>query len=357
MANNYDINYDDERFVQVESDKNEALSQLEQTYGGMIEESNDYYQAQIKAADDYAQKQSQIQQENTDFAIEKIEQQKAQANKDYKKEQAGAYTDWQKQSNKYGVNAEQMAAGGLTNTGFSESSQVSMYNTYQNRVSVARESYNKAVLDYDNAIKDATLQNNSKLAEIAYQALQTKLELSLQGFQYRNSLLLEQANRRQELENTYYGRYQDVLNQMNTENALAEQIRQYNEEIARLKKKDEEEAQYKAQMLELEKQQLEQAKYEWEQEFALAQQKSSGGGGGGSYKRSSGGGGSNDPAIKAPDNTPTSAGPDYNALLRAAAATQPANQAFNTLAVADPKSIDLPGTQKVGMGAVKSAWR
>ena len=226
---NYDINYDDERFGQVESDKNQALTELEQTYGGMIGDTDKYFNEQIQASKDWADKQSQIQQENTDFAIEQIEQQKAQANKDYQKEQSGAYVDWQKQSNKYGTEAEKMASAGLTNTGFSESSQVGMYNTYQNRVATARQAFSNAVLNYNNAIKDAQLQNNAALAEIAYQSLQQQLELSLQGFQYKNQLILEQANKKTELENTYYNRYQDVLQQINTENALAEDIRQYNE--------------------------------------------------------------------------------------------------------------------------------
>lgn len=291
-ANNYNINYEDEKFKDVELDKQQALTEVEKTYGGMIEQSDSYFQSQIDASKQWADTQSKLQQENTDFAIEQIEQQKGQANKDYQKEQAGAYVDWQKQSNKYGANAEQMASSGMTNTGFSESSQVSMYNTYQNRVAVARESYQKAVLNYDNAIKDAQLQNNSKLAEIAFQALQKELELSLQGFQYKNDLIREQANKKQEIDNTYYSRYQDVLNQMNTENALAEEVRQYNEsmklekeklqeeirqyeqnyalqvkeyeegirqfneEITRLKAKDKEEARREAEKLELQRQQF-----------------------------------------------------------------------------------------------------
>lgn len=226
---NYDINYEDERFGKVETDKSQALTQLEQTYGGMIGSTDKYFDEQIQASKDWADKQSQIQQENTDFAIEQIEQQKAQANKDYQKEQSGAYVDWRKQSNQYGTEAEKMASAGLANTGFSESSQVSMYNTYQNRVATARESFNNAVLNYNNAIKDAQLQNNAALAEIAFQSLQQQLELSLQGFQYKNQLILEQANKKTELDNIYYKRYQDVLQQINTENALAEDIRQYNE--------------------------------------------------------------------------------------------------------------------------------
>lgn len=227
MATNYEVNYDDERFSMVESDKQTALSDLEKTYAGMIGESDKYYQDQIDAAKQWADTQSQLQKEQTDFTIEQVEQQKDKAHQEYLKEQSGAYQDWQKQSNKYGVEAEQMAAAGLAGTGFSESSQVSMYNTYQNRVATAREVFSQAILNYDNAIKDARLQNNSVLAEIAYNALQTQLELALEGFQYKNNLILEQANKKMEVENIYYNRYLDVLNQINTENAFAEDIRQF----------------------------------------------------------------------------------------------------------------------------------
>lgn len=304
----YEVNYDDERFDTVEQDKQEALTDLEKTYGGMIEESDKYYEAQIEASKQWADKQSQLQQEQTDFAIEQIEQQKGQAHKDYIKEQSGAYVDWQKQSNQYGAEAEKMASSGLERTGFSESSQVSMYNQYQNRVTSAREVFNQAVLNYNNAIKDAQLQNNSVLAEIAYNSLQQQLELSLQGFQYKNNLLLEQANKKVELDNMYYQRWQDVLNQINTENAFNEEvrqfnanyelqkkefeeqirqfnqsykleldkfnedIRQFNEEIARLKKKDEQEYKLQIEQLELEKQKAEEAKRQFEAEMAFKQQ-------------------------------------------------------------------------------------
>lgn len=241
MATNYDIDYNDSRFKDVEADKKAALNEVDVTYGNMISQSDKYYEDQIKASQNWADKQSQLQQEKTDFAIEKIEQQKDQAKKDYTKEQSGAYVDWQKQSNQYGANAEQMASAGLAGSGFSESSQVSMYNTYQNRVTAARESYNQAVLNFNNSINEARLQNNSILAEIAYEALQKQLELSLQGFQYKNTLILDKANKKTQLESEYYGRYQDVLKQINTENALAEEVRQYNEKMAFQKAQFEEE--------------------------------------------------------------------------------------------------------------------
>lgn len=250
------VDYNDERFAQVETDKKAALAEVENTYKGMINDSDSYYQAQIDASKDWADKQTQLQQEKTDFAIEQIEQQKDQAQKDYTREQSGAYVDWQKQSDQHGVRAEQIADMGMQNTGYSESSQVSMYITYQNRVASARESFNKAILNYDNSIKEARLQNNSVLAEIAHNALQQQLELSLQGFQYKNQLLLDLADKKTQTETLYYQRYQDVLSQINTENALAEQIRQFNEQMA-----------------------LEREQFEWQK--AMSSGGGSGGGGGG----------------------------------------------------------------------------
>lgn len=305
---NYNINYDDERFSQVESEKQAALNNVNNTYNNMVSQSDKFYEDQKAAIQDYANTQSQLQQDNTNFTIDTINQQKEQANKDYTKEQKGAYVDWQKQSNQYGANAEQMAASGLTNTGYSESSQVSMYNQYQGRVATARETFNKAILNYDNSIKEAQLQNNSKLAEIAFNSLQAQLELSLEGFQYKNSLLSEQIQMQQQTEDRYYSRWQDVLNQMNTENQFAESVRQYeqnykfqqqqfaeekkqfelsynqqvkefnegirqfNEEISRLKKKDAQEYKFEIQRLELQKQQMEQAKKEAERDYQIKQQ-------------------------------------------------------------------------------------
>lgn len=226
------IDYNDQRLKQVESDKQNALNNANNMYNSMINNSDKFYNDQIQASKDYAQKQQEIQQANTDFAIEKIEQQKQQAEKDYTKEQKGAYTDYQKQINDYGVNAEQMAVQGLSNSGYSESSRVSMYNTYQNRVATARDSFNRSILNYDNGIKDAQLQNNSALAEIAYNALKSQLELGLQGFQYKNSLLESQLNAQQTIEQTYQSKWDSILDQMNKDREFAESVRQFNVNLA-----------------------------------------------------------------------------------------------------------------------------
>lgn len=307
------VNYNDERFKDVEADKKVALNEVEKTYGGMINESDKYYQAQIDASKQWSKEQQKIQNQKTDFAIKEINQQKDQAKKDYTKEQSGAYVDWQKQSNEYGANAEQMASQGMGGTGFSESSQVSMYNTYQSRVTTARETFDRIILNYNNAIQEARIQNNSILAEIAYNSLQKQLELSLQGFQYKNQLILDKANKKLEVDNTYYARYQDVLQQINTENAQREEkrqfdlnyalqvkeynqkvkehkenIRQFNEEIKRLKEKDAKEYALEIKKLEQEKKIEENRLAEEKRQFNATQSsksvsfKSSGGSSGGS---------------------------------------------------------------------------
>ena len=291
---NYDIDYNDKRFTQVENDKKTALNEVDVTYGKMIGDADSYYQKQIDAAKEYGETQKKNQQQQTDFAIEKIEQQKEQTHKDYIKEQSGAYVDWQKQSNPYGVEAERQAEAGLAGSGYSESSQVSMYNTYQNRVMTAREVYNQAVLNYDNAIKDAQLQNNSLLAEIAYNSLQQQLQLSLEGFQYKNSLVLEKAKEKRAVNESYYKRYQDVLAQINHENALAEQVRQYNEDLAFKKEQEANDKAYQQQQIKLAQQelQLQKDKFAYEKSQDSKQTYTSGksgsSGSGGSSKSSKG---------------------------------------------------------------------
>lgn len=215
------INYEDERLQAVEEEKQEKLTQAEETYGGMIEKAEQVYQEQIDATKQWEEQQKKIQQEQTDFAIQQTEQQKEKAQKDYTKEQSAAWVDYQKEKNAYGANAEQMAAAGLAGSGYSESSQVSMYNTYQARVAAARESITQAIADYDSGIQAAILQNNAALAEIEYQALQQRLTLALEGFQYQNQLVLALEEQKAAIDDTYHSRYLEVLEQLNTEEALA----------------------------------------------------------------------------------------------------------------------------------------
>lgn len=238
MANNYTINYEDEQFKQNQNELNNQIKNNNELYNNMINQNDNLINEHKNMLDDWQKKQTELQNKNTEQTINLINQNKDDLTKDYKKEQAAAYVDWQKQSNRYGANAEQMASNGLRNTGYSESNQTSMYNTYQSRVGIARESFNKGIREYDNQITQARLANDTELATIAYNALKEKLNLSLEGLKYRNSLLLDLANKNQELNNTYYQRRKDIINQMNYENDVKENIRQYNEKMKYQKQRD-----------------------------------------------------------------------------------------------------------------------
>ena len=251
----YSVNYDDQRFTDIKSEQAQQEAQLNDTYDNIINNSDKYYQNQIDATKEYANQQSELQQAQTDFAIQQIEQQKDQAQKDYTKEQKASYVDYMKQTKS---NAQNMANSGLSSTGYSESSIVSMYNQYQNRVGTAKESLNQSILNYNNSIQQAILANNEKLAEIAYNALQTQNQLNQQAFEYKNALILQKEQALQDLNDTYYARYQDVLNQINNEIELQMELdridREYEQWLAEFNEK---------------KRQSDIAYEQWKQEMAL----------------------------------------------------------------------------------------
>ena len=205
----------DEALQEVNDKYDTKISESDSEIQGMIDDHDKLIGSQMADWDNW--KTDQIKQQNDlhDFTIQQIEEQKEQAEKDYIKEQSGAYKDWQKQSDKYGVNAEQMASSGMKGSGYSESSQVAMYNQYQSRVTTAREVFNRSIIAYDNSMTEARLQNSSILAEIAYNALVAQNELALTGLQYNNNLILEKANRKLELESMRDEEWYEILKQMN----------------------------------------------------------------------------------------------------------------------------------------------
>lgn len=219
MANNptFDVDLNDDRLTAVKEAETTQLTEDAQLGQDLLDNSANMYDDAIAETNKWEQEQSQLQQERHDLTIEQIEQQKEQAQKDYTKEQAGAYVDWRKQSNQYGSEAEKMASAGLANTGFSESSQVSMYNAYQNRIAVARESFNQVWTEYNNQINNAILQNNAVLAEIATQAAQKRTEYIIQSTLHQEELLKYISDKKMETKRFYQTEYQTVLDLLNKE--------------------------------------------------------------------------------------------------------------------------------------------
>lgn len=248
------INYDDERFTQVEQEKQDQLNKYDNVYNDLINKRDEFTQQQQDYVDKWQNTQNQIANDNLQHQIDLANQQKEKAEEDYQKEAKASYIDYQKEIDKYGVSRENAASNGLANSGYAESSKVDMYNTYQNRIASARSSLNDIKLEFDNAIKEAQLSNNATIAENALKALEQKLQIALEGFNYKTEQENNKLNWNYNINNTYYNRYQDVEDQINYENEQAEAIRQWNEQMA------------------FQKQQAELAQQQWEKEYALQQQ-------------------------------------------------------------------------------------
>ena len=199
---------------ELEKEKDAALESVDKNYSDQIAQSDSFYNSQIDAVRDYKEKQSAIQQEQTDFTIGQLQQQKEQTQKDYLKEQSAAYVDFKKQTDPHGVNAEQIAAGGMWGSGYSESAQTAMYNEYQNRVATAKAALDQAVVNYNTAMAQAQAQNSSVLAEIAYNAFVQETELAMQAFTSRNALLDAQTNARAQVESNYMTAAQQLQDNM-----------------------------------------------------------------------------------------------------------------------------------------------
>ncbi len=261
------INYNDSRFTEVEKDKNAAIKQSNSTYDSLISQSGKYYDNLIQQSKDAANKQTALQNQQTEFAIDKIEQQKAQAKKDYTKEQKGAYQDYMRQSNAYGSNMQTAGQQGLGGSGWSETIQAGFYNTYQNRYAQARENYNTIIMNYDNNIKEAQLQNSSALLEIYNQAQKEQLELALQNFTVIKDLSIAKQNQYLAIDSEYNDRWRQVESQINTENALAEEIRQYNASLAEQKRQADLDQAYRNSQLALQREQLAEEKRQFNMQY------------------------------------------------------------------------------------------
>ncbi len=251
----YDVNYDDKRFKDVENEKQSEMNKYNETYDNLINERNNFTKEQQDMVDRWENTQRDIANKNLDYQKDLIEQQRKKTEQAYQDEAKASYIDYQKEVDKYGVSRENVVANGLSNSGYAESSKVGMYNTYQNRLGTARKSMQDAGIEFDNAIRQAQLSNDETLAQNALKALQDKLNIALEGFNYKSEQENNRMNWNYNINNTYYNRYKDVESQINYENETAEKIRQYNENMAYQK----------------EQQRLEQERWEREMEYQRQQ--------------------------------------------------------------------------------------
>ncbi len=173
------------------------------------------YQNNIQQQNELLNQSSQIQNQqidaNTQQTMSEIERQRGYAQKDFEKEARGAYQDYQKQINPYGVQAENLFSNGLGNSGYSETSKLNFYNTYQNRYATARESTDRLMEDFNNQMNQAMLEGNREKAQVELQKLQTEMDNLWNQLNFDSTLTQNKTSYQQWLDSFNYQKEQDAL--------------------------------------------------------------------------------------------------------------------------------------------------
>ncbi|MFG6319605.1 MAG: hypothetical protein K1W33_07130 [Clostridia bacterium] len=134
-------------------------------------------------------KQKTIGNEIIDKGLEKtqneVNKQKREYEEDATKTGKALYVDYKKASNPYGVTAEQMAERGLNKSGYAESSQVNMYNSYQKNVTELINNTNKLKAEADFKMNQAYLDADVQKAQNELDIYKQRMELRLTEYEFK----------------------------------------------------------------------------------------------------------------------------------------------------------------------------
>ena len=276
---------EEERYSALEQEKQNALNNSNKTYEDLLNQNQQYSNSVNDYLNKYQTTQNDIYDKQTQFQVDLQNQNKEKAEKEYQKEAIASKNAYYDFINPYGVQAEIQAQNGLNRAGYSETVKSQAWTTQQNRTAQARASMNEAKLQFDNAIKEAYLNNDVNKANLALQILQQQQEEALRNFNYISDTKQNQLSTSLNLDSEYNNRYNTLYSQIQQEKATAEAIRQWEAEMA------EQQRQYN-ESLAYQKEQDRIAQANWEKEYALSKYNTynSGSGGSGGYTLTNGNG-------------------------------------------------------------------
>lgn len=131
-------------------------------------QTNQLYEQQIN-------QQNSIIDTSTQQITDEIERNKQKAEQEAEKTNRALYTDYQKQINPYGVNAEHLAEQGLANSGLAETTKAKYYNTYQTARTEATNNANIIKADFDAQITQARQNGDIQKAQSALEMYKQKI--------------------------------------------------------------------------------------------------------------------------------------------------------------------------------------
>ena len=254
---------EEQRYAQLEQEKQNAYNQANKTYEDLLNQNTAYSNSVNDYLNKYQTTQNDIYDKQTQFQVDLQNQNKEKAEKEYQKEAIASKNAYYDFINPYGLQAEIQAQSGLNRTGYSETAKSQAWTTQQNRTAQARASMNEAKLQFDNAIKEAYLNNDVNKANLALQILQQQQEEMLRNFNYISDTKQNQLSTSLNLDSEYNNRYNTLYSQIQQEKAREEAIRQWEAEMA------EKQRQYN-ESLAYQKEQDRIAQQQWEKEYALS---------------------------------------------------------------------------------------
>lgn len=165
--------------------------------------------------DEALKQQENITNISTQQTIDEIERNKEKAAKEAEKTNKALYTDYQKQVNPYGVNAERLAEQGLARSGLAETTKANYYNSYQNARTEAMNNANTIKADFDAEIARARQNGDLQKAQAAQNMYMQKI-----------SDLATMYNLRFQADQFSYQKEQDALAQSNWEKEYQQALQQ-----------------------------------------------------------------------------------------------------------------------------------
>ena len=183
--------------------------------------------SQNQMLDNALQQQQDITNKQTALNVAELERNKQEIDKDVDKTNKALYAEYRKATNPYGQNAENLASQGLANSGYAETTQTNLFNTYQRNVTDTLNNARTLKSDFDFQISKARQTGDITLAQNALAIYNQKMQLLTQEYELRN-------NREQFL----YQKDQDKLAQSNWEKEYAMQQNQWQQTFDYQKQRD-----------------------------------------------------------------------------------------------------------------------
>lgn len=176
--------------------------------------------------DEQQRKQNEIINQQTQMQVDELNREKEKIDKDTTKTNKSLYSQWQKQSNPYGAQAEQLASQGLSNSGYAETTQASLYNTYQKSVTETLNNSRELKADYDFKITQARQSGSVQQAQSALELYSQKLQLITQNYELKQNR--EQYLYSQERDRVSDAQWQKTFDEQIRQNELENQWKQKN---------------------------------------------------------------------------------------------------------------------------------